>query len=206
MKQRNVALEIKSLSDDGTFTGMAAVYGNKDLGGDVIDPGAFKVTLAQRGKDVPILWQHNSREPIGLGTLTDSDKGLVIEGKLSLEVMRAKEAYALLKDRVLRGLSIGYETIAEKLVGDTRYLKEVKLFEVSLVTFPMNEMALVSGVKSAEEFTALLKQVEEACSEPERLKEFGALAGKLIPPAAAPHIDPKVCLQSMFEVHLPSLG
>ena len=207
MKHKQVKFDVKSLNEDGTFTGYAAVYGNIDQGNDVIDPGAFKTTLAAKGGKVPILYQHNPREPIGIGMLTDSEKGLVIEGKLALKVGRAQEAYELLKEDILRGLSIGYEVVQEKVVNNIRYLKEIKLFEVSLVTFPMNELALVTGVKSDAEWDDLFKQMEETIpSNPELLKKFVALSGKLVPAAAVSAVDPKACLQSAFEVQFPTFG
>lgn len=207
-KSLSFKFDVKDIAQDGTFTGFAAVYGNVDQGGDVIDPGAFKTTLAAKGGKVPILWQHNSREPIGMGTLTDSKEGLLIHGKLSLKVARAQEAYTLLQDEILKGLSIGYEVVQEKMANGVRYLKEIKLFEVSLVTFPMNEMALVTGVKSAEEIDELLATVKEAVgSDPEQIAKVKALAEGLPTPAATQQsIDPGVCLQSMFEVQFPSLG
>lgn len=208
MKQKQIRFDVKSLNDNGTFTGFAAVYGNVDQGNDVIDPGAFKTTLAARGGRVPLLYQHNPREPIGIGNLTDSEKGLVIEGKLVLSVPRAKEAYDLLKEEVLRGLSIGYEVVQEKMVGGVRYLKEIKLFEVSLVTFPMNELALVTGVKSDAEWDELFKQMEETLPKNADLfKKFEALSGKLLPAAAMKQgVDPKAGLQSAFAVQLPTFG
>jgi hypothetical protein len=112
-----------------------------------------------------------------------------------LDAPQAKTAYALMKKNVLRGLSIGYDTVSEKVTEKVRYLKELKLWEVSLVTFPMNERALVNGVKSAEEFDLLLSEIREAAkADPQLLEKFKALAGELFPPAAqqkndAPGLD-----------------
>jgi HK97 family phage prohead protease len=143
-------LEIKEFGEQGTFSGLASVYGNKDLGGDVVEPGAFSKSISEKGGEVPILWQHNPSEPIGLGKLMDSSEGLHIKGELVLESPTAQKAYGLLKRGVLKGLSIGYDTIRSDVKDTTRYLKELKLWEVSIVTFPMNEMASVRGVKTVE--------------------------------------------------------
>jgi len=150
MEQLNCRLQIKSLDEQGRFSGLASVYGNVDLGGDVVEPGAFSRTLKARGSEVPILYQHNMREPIGLGKLTDTPSGLQIDGKLVLSVARAKEAYDLMREKVLKGLSIGYDVVrsGSDLKSGARRLLELKLFEVSLVTLPMNELAIVSMVKS----------------------------------------------------------
>ena len=148
MEQLNCNLQIKSLDEAGKFSGLASVYGNVDLGNEVVMPGAFRKTLQDRGGEVPVLFAHDMRQPIGLGKLTDTAAGLQIEGQLVLSVGKAKEAYDLLKARVLRGLSIGYDSVKSDVANGARRLLEVKLFEVSLVTVPMNELATVSAVKS----------------------------------------------------------
>ena len=148
------ALEIKRLTEKGSFSGVASTYGNTDLGGDVVMPGAFDRTLTEAGKQRPLLWQHS--QPIGLVTLTDSPAGLAAEGQLSLGATLGKDAYVLLKDGVVGGLSIGYQTVKEQFVGDVRQLLEVKLYEVSLVTFPANQMATVTNVKSMDEVRSAL--------------------------------------------------
>ena len=148
METFNAKLQIKSLDEQGRFVGLASVYGNLDLGGDVVEPGAFSRTLKARGSEVPIMYQHNLREPIGLGKLTDTASGLQIEGKLVLTVARAREAFDLMRERVLKGLSIGYDVVRSDVKSGARRLLELKLFEVSLVTLPMNELATVSSVKN----------------------------------------------------------
>ena len=147
---KSFAFEIKSIDDQGKFTGIASVYGNVDLGGDLVQKGAFTKTLAERGTEVPILWQHKTAEPIGLGTLTDGPDGLMIEGQLCLDTVRGKEAYALMKAKIIKGFSIGYDTIKQKFEKGVRNLLELKLWEVSCVTFPMNEEAVLTSVKSID--------------------------------------------------------
>lgn len=145
---RAFAFAIKSINEtDGTFTGLASVYGVKDLQGDVVMPGAFTKSIKARGTEVPILWQHDQEQPIGVGTITDSKDGLEIKGRLVLDVAKAAEAYALLKAAVIRGLSIGYDVVERKFKDGARQLQELTLYEVSVVTFPANEDALVDGVK-----------------------------------------------------------
>jgi uncharacterized protein len=149
MDQLNCKFEIKQLDEQGRFVGLASTYSlTPDLGGDIVTKGAFTRTLQARGNEVPILYQHNLKEPIGLGRLTDTASGLQIDGQLVLEVSRAKEAYALMKAKVLKGLSIGYDSIKSDVKDGIRYLRELKLYEVSLVTIPMNELATVAAVKS----------------------------------------------------------
>lgn len=155
MEQRGFKFDVKSIDEQGIFEGYAAVFNNEDLGGDIIEPGAFKKTLKENPK-MPILWQHDLREPIGV-TLEayEDDKGLRVKGQLNLETTKGREAYALLKQGALKGLSIGYDAVKELWEGTTRRLKEIRLCEWSLVTFPMNPLAQVMAVKTVVPFQDL---------------------------------------------------
>lgn len=156
MKTKDYRLDIKEITDDGRFRGMASVFGVKDLDDEVVDPGAFTRTLAHKGGEYPLLWQHKKDEPIGLATLRQTDKGLELDGQLNLEVQRAREAYGLLKQKAVRGISYGFKTIKSSIDKTVRHLKEIKLWEVSLVTFPANPDAVVTEVK-AEQLAEELK-------------------------------------------------
>lgn len=156
------------LSEEGEFSGFAAVYGNVDGQGDVIERGAFRRSIQHRQR-VPVLWQHLSGEPIGVSiTLAETEHGLHTRGRLVLEVQRAREAHELLKAKALNGLSIGYQVVRwEPRRGEKgeplRTLKEVRLWEYSLVTFPANELALVGDVKAdPERFAASLAQLHRS--------------------------------------------
>ncbi len=151
MQNRQVKLEIKSLTDQGVFSGMASVFGNLDLGGDVVEPGAFTRTLSHKGGEVPILFSHDTAQPIGLGKLKEGPRGLEINGELVMESPKAREVYALMKKGVLKGLSIGYDVVRDTVINGVRHLQELKLFEVSVVCFPMNEQATVTSLKTAAE-------------------------------------------------------
>ena len=148
--KRQFQFEVKSIGAEGTFTGLASTYGNVDLGSDMVMPGAFTKTLAEKCGQVPLLMGHDTASPIGLATLTDSPQGLMVRGELVLEADGALSAYALLKKGVIRGLSIGYDSVKATMVGGVRQLSELKLWEISLTAFPMNEMATVTSVKSEE--------------------------------------------------------
>jgi HK97 family phage prohead protease len=140
-------MSIKALQDDGSFEGILASYNTVDLGGDKIMPGAFTKTMQERGSEVPMLWQHNPDEPIGTLHLSDSAAGLMVKGQLLMELDYAKKAYILLKANVIKGLSIGFSTIKKDMQDGVRLLKEIKLYEGSVVTFPMNEHCMVTAVK-----------------------------------------------------------
>jgi HK97 family phage prohead protease len=140
-------VQIKALAEDGSFEGKLAVYSKVDLGGDNILPGAFTKTIQERGDKVPLLWQHNSDEPIGVLTLVDGPDALSVKGQLLMELDQAKRAYLLLKAGVIKGLSIGFDTIKDSVENGVRQLKELRLWEGSIVTFPMNEAAMVTSIK-----------------------------------------------------------
>ena len=152
--KRQFEFEIKSVGDEGMFTGLASTYGNVDLGGDMILAGAFTKTLAEKGGRVPLLNGHDTRSPIGVATIMDSPQGLIVKGELVLEADGAKSAYALLKKGVIRGLSIGYDTMKSTMDGGVRKLSELKLWEISLTAFPMNPDAMVTAVKSEHDAEA----------------------------------------------------
>ena len=163
MLKKDFGLKVKSVDDEqGTFTGDLSVYGVKDHGGDVVQPGAFSRSLAAKGNTIPLLWQHRPDEPIGTLDLQDSPNALKVKGKLLLGLPTADKAYRLIKAGVIGGLSIGYDTIVEDFQNGIRYLKEVRLWEGSIVTFPMNEMATITAIKQADDPTDDNEQQELA--------------------------------------------
>jgi len=182
-------LEIKEMGDQGTFTGLASVYGNRDLGGDVVEQGAFSKSIGEKGGEVPILWQHDPSEPIGLGKLADSPQGLYIKGELALESPTAQKAYGLMKRGILKGLSIGYDLVRSDVKDTTRYLKELKLWEVSIVTFPMNEMATIQGFKAVEDARLTLAEFieEEKAKFKALFEQYAAELRAPIDQSAAKH-------------------
>lgn len=157
LERKEFAFKAGDVGDDGTFTGYGSVFGNVDSGGDIVAKGAFAASLKaikEAGDPLPALWQHNSREPIGgFDLLEEDDHGLKVSGfLLKGEVTRAAEAYALMKRRIVKGLSIGYYVRKDSWDEKTgvRTLIELELVEISIVTFPMNEEATVDSVKSME--------------------------------------------------------
>lgn len=166
----SVTLELKETAEDGTFKGYGSVFNVKDSYDDVVERGAFNESLTKwqsKGMLPPMLWQHDMRSPIGrYNVMREDGNGLYVEGKFSLGVEQARDAYSLLKDGVISGLSIGYTTVKSQWCDKEkcRKLQQLDLIELSLVTMPANEMATVLHVKAAEniqterEFEAFLKQ------------------------------------------------
>lgn len=133
-----------------SLEGYASVFGLRDQGGDVVLPGAYAASLARmarEGRRVKMLWQHDPGRPIGLWDEVREDAvGLRVKGRLLTDLAQGREAAALLAAGAIDGLSIGYRTVrAERDAKGQRMLAELDLWEVSLVTFPMQVEARVSA-------------------------------------------------------------
>lgn len=156
------ALTITRAPDDnGVFEGYASLFDVEDSHGDTVKRGAFKKSLKatrDAGRFVPILWQHDRHNPIGKYLEMEEDsRGLAFQGKLTLAVRQAEEAYALMKDDVLSGISIG-GYVRKRTVDEKTYKQdfhEIELLEASLVTFPALDKARVSVVKSLENLSEI---------------------------------------------------
>lgn len=162
----NAGFEVKSVNDQGVFEGYASVFYAVDEGRDMVSPGAFKRSIAERGADgVKLLWQHDPTEPIGcIEKIREDARGLFVKGRLLLGIQRAREALSLMKEGALDGLSIGFRTVKARTdeAKGVRHLLDVDLWEISLVTFPMQPAARISsfkagGVRTIREFEALLR-------------------------------------------------
>lgn len=173
MKTKDFALQVKDLSEDGTFTGYGSVNGNVDSYGERVMPGAFAGSLAKHkreGTSVLMLWQHNPNEPIGIwDDLAEDAKGLWGKGRLIMEVQKAREVHALMKANAIGGLSIGYREIKATPDGNVRNLDELDLREISPVSFPANRRARIEAVKS-ERMDEFAKRLRDG--DPMPIKEF----------------------------------
>ena len=153
------AVEIKKedVSHNGFFKGYASTFGgDPDQGGDIIAKGCFTDTLKMNGRGgngIAMLWSHDPRCPIGAWQLVREDeKGLYVEGMIEPTACPdGVPVHKVMKMGGIKGLSIGYNTVesGDVMVGKTkaRELKKVNLWEISLVTFPMNTRSTVTGVK-----------------------------------------------------------
>lgn len=148
LEEKAFPLEIKKLTDEGQFEGYAAIFDKPDAMGETIEQGAFTKTLKE--KDFfPMCWYHNPHDPIGIVYLIEDSKGLKVKGELNLKVQSALEKYELMKQKAIRGLSFGFRTVKDFWQDNKRFLKEVKLYEVSPCTFGVHPKALISAVKQA---------------------------------------------------------
>ena len=140
---------VKKIDSEGFFAGYASVFGVLDSQKDIILEGAFKNAIVNN--DIKLLWQHKVDSPIGnILSLEEDSYGLFVEAKLLLDIEKGKEAYSLLKSGSINSMSIGYKINDVEYDDFTgvRFIKDVDLFEISLVTFPANQDAVVTSVKS----------------------------------------------------------
>jgi hypothetical protein len=211
-EHKTFALEIKATDESsggqtGMIRGYASTFGNVDLGGDMVVKGAFKKTL-QENKSIPILADHNPSKQIGWNIRAEEDaKGLYVEGEIDLTNPDGRIKWNLAKRAVdlgaSMGLSIGFQTVkAEPLKENpiVRQLKEIKLYEYSIVTFPMNTEAMVMAAKhfgtanTKEEFTqAVRAKAQELGISMQQLIEdalrFGAAPDDITDPAEKSQSD-----------------
>ena len=157
LKHKHFAIhDFKTGDDARTVEGWASTFGNKDQGDDVIAPGAFADSIQARKPKM--LWQHDSRQVIGVwDSATETEQGLYVKGRI-LDTALGDDAYKLAKAGAIDSMSIGYavkDAAYDRTTG-VRTLKKVDLWEVSLVTFPMNERAQITTVKAA------LEDIDEA--------------------------------------------
>lgn len=155
-------LKFETKAQEGLFEGYGAVFGNIDQGGDIVMPGAFAASLKQheaRGTLPAMLWMHKQDAPIGRWlAMAEDSMGLHVKGQLNLSTAAGREAYAHIKDGDVSGLSIGYaipEGGSEFLKSGVQRIKQASLFEVSVVTLPMNEEARIK-INSKRELEDLL--------------------------------------------------
>lgn len=181
MERIQAPLEIKSAEKDGTFTGYAAVFGNVDLGRDIIVPGAFKSAKTTKDGQLRIAIGHNLSMLAGKATFKQDDHGLYVEGKLSLGVSYVRDQYELMKDGVLDGLSVGFNILKDGSSWEdrddeyVRVIKAAELWEFSIVPFGMNPLALVDSVKavSIRDFEAQIRSLGYSQTEAKAIASGG---------------------------------
>lgn len=154
LEAKLLPLQPSRIAADGGFEGYASLFRIPDLGKDLVEPGAFRDSLARRGPSgIKLLWQHDPAEPLGRWlSLSEDARGLFVRGRLSLAVARAREIHALMRDGAIDGLSIGFRPERARTEPRTglRRLERIDLWEVSIVTFPMLPQARISAVKALD--------------------------------------------------------
>jgi len=169
----NFKFELKNViteedPDNFIFIGYGSTFNNIDRGNDIIMPGAFRESLS---KITPkLLWQHDHSEPLGIFTeIFEDAKGLYIKGKMpKADTFVSERVIPQMKIGSINSMSIGFniDEEVEERIGDTtiRQIRKLTLWEVSLVTIPMNAEATIEDVKSLSPFQHFkkLEKIEQS--------------------------------------------
>ena len=168
LKHKSLQFELSGVDEEqGIFEGYASVFGVLDSDGDIVDRGAFAKTIAEGMANDRLL-------PVGKTLeLREDDIGLYIKGYISPTSM-GKDVRILVRDRVLKELSIGYMVKRYTVRADARHLEEIELLEISVVTWAANSSAKISGYKggvaTGNSISELLAEGRELIA---RLQELG---------------------------------
>jgi len=194
--QLTAHLEIKSLNKR-EFEGYGSIFGNKDLGDDIVVQGAFSKTLAEhKGNDtLPVMaWMHDiSRIPGKWLEMSEDSNGLYVKGVLAKTEL-GNEIHTLLGMKAISGLSIGYITKEQDYRDDgVRLIKEADLLETSIVSLPMNPMAQIAHTKARLSASGEYVPTDEEIAYLKRDAE-GFLQGKGIPRKLA-----MLCVANLFK-------
>lgn len=157
------ASDIKLIDGEaGIFEGYASVFNGVDSYGDMILPGAYANTLANRQRPIQLRWNHFGPVIGKWMHAEEDDKGLRVRGQIVLGHSVGSDAYALMKAGAVTGLSIGYRIPSggSEKDGRIRKLKRIDLVEISVVENPADPGAQIGDVKSALDECRSLKEIE----------------------------------------------
>lgn len=177
MGMRHKEMSVKEYTYDGdsrTISGYAAIFGNIDKVRDKLVKGCFANSILERGPQsgandkILLLWQHDMSEPLGrITTLREDDKGLYFEAVID-EIEQGDRALKQLESGTLNQFSIGYNYVWEKCDWDDEeaclVVKEVKLYEISVVSIGCNGETEYLGLKSPEDMEQAYAELEREIS------------------------------------------
>lgn len=180
--------EIKEQKIDGAnfgiFSGHIAAF-VKDRQDDIFLPGAFQKSIDRHkaiGRPIRMLSQHNSEHLVGafpIEFVKEDENGLFVVGHINLDVQKGRESFSLMKQGVLSDMSIGFSINGKEdfeFKDGIRLLKEVEIWEGSLVTEPANPAATISEIKSVVPFhdlpLASRDRTWDSKAAVERIREF----------------------------------
>ena len=177
---------VEKKSDDGDGLELGVFFGamateHKDRGNDIIAPDAFDKTLQRYKKskrDIRLFYQHDTKKPpigiIPIKSVEKDGKFWNVKGELNLGTQRGREIYSLMKQGALSDMSIGYTPIDVDFKNNSRVIKELELWEVSVVSEPMNPKAAVTEVKASEEEKYTIADIEHISTR----EEFNEILSK----------------------------
>lgn len=165
IKTLDFGFEVKEVTPAGNFTGYGSVYNVVDQGDDIVASGAFAESIASlmSKKRLPsMLFGHNSRDlPVGAyQKMVEDSAGLWLDGNIAIDTQKGGDLHKLMMMKpvpAISGLSVGFisrDDSYDRVTG-VRTIKKADLFEISIVNFPMNDMARVQSVKAIEQMASL---------------------------------------------------
>ena len=147
--------------EKGIVKGYASMFNNKDSDGDIINRGAYTKTLQENAERIAFLYQHNMNQPIGKPlTMKEDEKGLFVEAKISNSSL-GQDVKTMVSEGILKEFSVGFIPIKEDTQKDVNYIKEIKLFEFSLVTLAANPLAKVTEYKGTKSVDNLMDEFDK---------------------------------------------
>lgn len=179
MLQKQLKFNIKSVDEQGKFSGLAAAYGNIDSDSEIIDLGCFKRSISHtNGKGIPVCWTHDLRTPIAWGTFAEERKeGLYVEAQFLINTEQGRTAYEWAKMGAELGanvgISVGFRPTKEGsyFKDGIKHFKDAQLVEYSLCVAQANPRARVATVKEQKDFAESLAEArslsqlyEERCT------------------------------------------
>lgn len=171
-EQKNIYFEVKNVQEDGTFQGMASTFDREpDSYGDVVAKGAFQKSLMAGGRNrngqIPMHLNHDSSKIPGIWEqVYETEQGLSVSGRLAIKTNLGRDVYELLKIGAKLSLSIGYSVVdfSYDRLTKIRTLKEVELFEISIVSTPAKITASIDSFKNHSNLS-FGEQILQACKE-----------------------------------------
>lgn len=164
----NLQAEIKAVDDStGHITGYASVFGGIDTYDDTIEPGAY-ASVIKSGRMPLMFFNHRVWDAVPIGkwnAWSEDAKGLYVEGCINLKLEKGREVYEAVKFKSFDGLSIGYSLTKDDFFIDEKKIRHIKNFssvhEISLVTFPADDAARLTDIKSALDGAETIRDLED---------------------------------------------
>ena len=178
MQYKTISFETKDISinsESRRISGYEAIFGNSDKAGDILVKGCFAKSIQERGPEsnandkIIHLWMHNMSEPVGrIVTLIEDEKGLYFEAEID-EIELGDREIKQLESGTLNQFSIGYSYVWDKMEYDSDkdayIVKEVVLYEISVVSIGCNGETYYTGLKTAEEVEEKSIELQEEIEE-----------------------------------------
>jgi HK97 family phage prohead protease len=174
MKTKSFDARVKAAGEgdglgDGQFTALVAVFGNEDLGGDVVVPGAFKDSLADwaaSGNQIPIIWSHQWSDPFAhIGwcmSAAETPEGLLVTAQLDLANPTGAQVFKLLQQRRVKEFSFGYDVVEGGFVttdgSEAFELRKLNLIEAGPTLKGMNPETQLLGTKADDEIRRIVRE------------------------------------------------